>query len=109
MSYSESGEKRMKSLLALGVIAFLAGVPAFAQFGANNGALGGQFASRGMSRPLGGIPGPTVTTGLTPRGYMSRGSVRGGSRRQAVGYPYAYSIWVPDSFDYLPAQNPYGA
>jgi hypothetical protein len=112
--YPESGEKRMKTLLALGVVAFLATVPAFAQFGARSGALGGSNAAlRGMSRPLGGIPGPAVTTGLTPRGnFIGRNSGRGnlgsgGLRRPGLGYPYAYSIWVPDSFDYA-YQNPYG-
>jgi len=101
----------MKSLLALGVVAFLGVWPAFGQFGARNGALGGAFASRGRSRPLGGIPGPEVTTGLNPRGsFAGRGNFRGGSsRRGAIGFPYAYSIWVPDSFDYSAYLNPYGA
>ncbi|HWF07040.1 MAG TPA: hypothetical protein VG297_01185 [Bryobacteraceae bacterium] len=99
----------MKSVLAFGVISLLAVAPAFAQFGARSGALGGGFASRGMSRPLGGIPGPGFTTGLNSRGnFVGRnGSVRGGTRRPATGYPYAYSIWVPDSFDYLSYQNQY--
>lgn len=100
----------MKSLLAFGVTVLVVATPAFAQFGARSGALGGAFASQGISRPLGGIPGPGVTTGLNSRGsFVGRGPVRGGQRRAVVGYPYAYSIWVPDSFDYQAYQNPYGA
>jgi hypothetical protein len=105
----------MKSLLAFGVIA-LFGVagPASAQFGARSGALGGRFASNGISRPLGGIQRPGFT-GVIPnrnfsgRGFNGRGFNRGSSRRGVVGYPFAYSIWVPDSFDYEGYQNPYGA
>jgi hypothetical protein len=101
----------MQSVLVFTVISLVAVAPAAAQFGARSGALGGGFASRGMSRPLGGIAGPGFTTGLNSRGnFVGRnGSVRGGSRRSAIGYPYAYSIWVPDSFDYLGYQNQYSS
>jgi hypothetical protein len=100
----------MKTLLAFAVAALVVAAPVSAQFGARSGALGGAFASQGMSRPLGGIAGPGVTTGLNSRGnFVGRSPVRGGPRRGAIGYPYAYSIWVPDSFDALAYQNPYGA
>jgi hypothetical protein len=57
----------MKSLFAFVLPVVIAAsyvTPVAAQFGARSGSLGGGFASRGMSRPLGGIaPG---FTGLGP-------------------------------------------
>jgi hypothetical protein len=97
----------MKSLCAFGLpvvlAALLGAVPASAQFAAHSGSLGGNFASRGMSRPLGGIaPG---FTGLA----SSRNFNPTIQRRRPVGFPFAYSVWVPDYFDYLGAQNQYAA
>src|SRR5256885_16773949 len=59
-----------------------------------------------MSRPLGGIP--PGFTGLGPNRNLTGHNFNGNSRRP-LGYPYAYSVWVPDYFDYLSYQNqPYG-
>jgi hypothetical protein len=99
----------MNSLLAFGIVALIGVAPAAAQFGARSGALGGSFASRGISRPLGGIPGPTFPALSPNRNFSGRGTNRGKARPARVGYPFAYSIWVPDSFDYQSDQNPYGA
>jgi hypothetical protein len=100
----------MKSLFVLVLPVALAvsyATPADAQFGARSGALGGGFASRGMSRPLGGIsPG---FTGLGTNRNFSNRNFGGVPRRPIYGYPYAYSVWVPDSFDYLDYQNQYAA
>jgi hypothetical protein len=85
---------------------FLAVAPAAAQFG-GSGALGGRYLSRGVSRPLGGItPGFSGIGGN--RNGAGRNFNRGNTRRPQLGYPYAFSVWVPDSFDYLNLQNPYG-
>ena len=100
----------MKSLFVFVLPVFLTAfyvAPAAAQFGARSGALGGGFASRGMSRPLGGIP-PGFTGLETNRRFSNRNS-GGGPRRQFSGYPFAYSVWVPDYFDYLDYQNQYAA
>jgi hypothetical protein len=95
----------MKSLFAFRVHAFwvplvcAAGlaIPASAQFGARNGALGGNFASNGMSRPLGGIPTPVPT--IRPRyGLPVNRNPPVVGRRGGV-FPYAYSFYVPNYFD----------
>jgi hypothetical protein len=84
-------------------IGFIAGAPASAQYSMRTGSLGGNLASRAISRPLGG-----TTAGFTNFG-ASRYS-RGPSRAPLYGgYPYAYSVWVPDYFDYLNSQNQYPA
>ncbi len=99
----------MKTLLAFGLFVAMAAAPAAAQFG-GSGALGGRFASRGMSRPLGGItPG---FTGISPKqNFTGRGFNRGfgRGRRGPAGFPYAFSVWVPDYFDYLDYANQYAA
>jgi hypothetical protein len=94
----------MKSLFgkcALGlpfVVAGLLGVvPATAQLSMRTGSLGGSVGARGISRPLGGFA----------PGYANR-TYRGGTSRPLYGgYPYAYSVWVPDYFDYLNDQSQY--
>ena len=97
----------LRRLCALGLLAvglLLDATPAAAQFSMRTGALGGASGSRATSRPLGGF-GP---------GYNSSGINRrsSGSRGALYGYPYAYSVWVPDYYDYLDSQSqsasPYG-
>jgi hypothetical protein len=101
---------KARRLCALGLPIIVAGLvavaPAAAQFSMRTGALGGASGSRSMSRPLGGF-GP---------GYNSSGSRSyygsGASRGALYGYPFTYSVWVPDYFDYLNSQSqpssPYG-
>jgi hypothetical protein len=101
-------EVAVKSFCALGSLAIFGlifSAPAAAQFGARSGALGGSFTSRGLTRPLGGItPG---FTGLTPNRNLSNRN--NAFRRPLVGFPFAYSVWVPDAFDYMSYQNEYAA
>jgi hypothetical protein len=94
-------------LCALGLPVIAGGLfavaPAAAQFSLRTGALGGSLGSRTIGRPLGGF---------TP-GYANPRSNRNGAARTPLfGYPYTYSVWVPDYYDYLnsQAQNaaPYG-
>lgn len=93
----------MKSLWWCALVAGLLAVsPASAQFSMRTGALGGPVGARAMSHPLGGF-GP---------GYNGLGSnrySRGTSRTPLYGYPYAYSVWVPDYYDYLSDQSQYAA
>ena len=90
-----------------------------APLGARNGALGGgaapgALALHGMTHPLGGFaPIPGVNPGFN-NARTGRGFNGGNRRRQSSGYPYAYSVWVPDYFDYVDQTNqyygaPYGA
>lgn len=83
---------RIRSFFATGLFGGLCAIclasPAWAQFG-GSGALGGAFASRGISRPLGGVPSPRA------QGTYRR-SQRGG---YGYGLPYGYSVYVPDYFD----------
>jgi hypothetical protein len=65
--------------------------PAVAQFG-GGGSLGGSFASRGISRPLGGIQPPRAP-GLNHRGQFPQRGFGNGF------LPYGYSVYVPDYFD----------
>ncbi len=101
----------------LGLPVLLA-LPALAQvgaanLGAHNGALGGSAALGAMTHPLGGfsngfVPGySNGRFGIGSRGYNNFGSR--GNRRGPVGYPYAYSIWVPDYFDYVDQASQYYA
>jgi hypothetical protein len=89
---------KLRRLCALGLLAV---APAAAQFSMRTGALGGASGSRAMSRPLGGF-GP---------GYNSSGNrySSGASRGALYGYPYAYSVWVPDYYDYLNSQSQYAS
>jgi hypothetical protein len=121
-------EEAMTSLLAFrlaigtlggglfGIAALLfTGMPAAAQSNSSGNAL----ALRGMTHPLGGIantPGfvnPGVNPGFRPPAFATPGfnnnrNFNGGRRRQA-GFPYAYSVWVPDYFDNLNSGPAYGA
>lgn len=105
----------MKSLLAftLAIGGLLLPTPPvlaqLAQLGAHNGALGGSAALGAMTRPLGGFsPGFNNFNGSR---NINRNPVRRGGG--AYNYPYAYSVWVPDYFDYLNGTGsysvPYGA
>jgi hypothetical protein len=94
-------EIAMKTLFALGLV--IAVMPAAAQYSMRTGALGGSIGSRATSRPLGGFA-PGVT------GFGATRSFRGVSRTPLYGgYPFAYSVWVPDYFDYLNNQNQYAS
>lgn len=93
-------------LRAFGFIAFaglIAVAPAAAQYNMRVGSLGGGVAARAFSHPLGGF-----TPGFN--GFGSGRNFRNGPGRGPLyGYPFAYSVWVPDYFDYLSYQNQYAA
>jgi hypothetical protein len=109
-------EEAMKSLLtfslsagslSLAVLLF-SGMPAAAQSG-------NALALRGMTHPLGGIanvgpgfgnPGLRSPAFPTP-GFNTNRNFNGGRRRQS-GFPYAYSVWVPDYYDYSNVGAMYG-
>jgi hypothetical protein len=80
---------------------FFAGAVASAQL-AGTGALGGAYASQGISRPLGGISPSALRFGQT---QGSRG--RYASRPGVFAFPYAYSVYVPSYFDTLGDQGYY--
>jgi hypothetical protein len=112
----------LPALMAIGVLP-VATVPATAQvgaarLGAQNGALGGASALGAMTHPLGGFSNGFVPGFSNGRfGVGSNRSFNGAANnglnrnrgRGAVGFPYAYSVWVPDYFDYLNQAAPYGA
>lgn len=87
----------MKSLFALGGLfaALVTVVPAAAQYSMRTGSLGGSLGSRAFSRPLGGTTAAGRYSSATARAPLYS------------GYPYAYSVWVPDYFDYLNSQSQY--
>jgi hypothetical protein len=92
------------------LIAVLVGVaPASAQYSMRTGALGGSIGSRASSHPMGGTPPGFNGAGYGRSGYY--GSGYRGARRAPLygGYPYAYSVWVPDYFDYVNSQSQYAA
>ena len=91
----------MKSLSVLICAGLVCVIPGFAQYSLRTGALGGPVGARAFSRPLGGV-GPRFN-GFAA-GRFSRGNYRG-----PLGYPYVYSVWVPDYYDYLDYQNQYAA
>jgi hypothetical protein len=75
-----------------------------------------------MTHPLGGFSagyGPSGAVGYVPNfglarpPYGSRGNwgngYYGNGRQRLSGYPYVYSIWVPDYFDYLNDASQYYA
>ena len=86
------------------VCAIFMASPAAAQRGARANALGGSLASRGaMSHPLGGyVPNP----GLGVNRYgLNRGFRGYPYGRRPYVYPYGYSFYVPNYFDYLDADS----
>lgn len=97
----------------LGLLVITCGSVA-AQMGPHGGSLGGNgLALRGMTNPLGGIAGAPFNPafrnvqprlGINP-GINNRGFNNG--RRQVYGFPYAYSVWVPDYFNYLNDMSQY--
>jgi len=93
-----------RRLCALGLPVIFAGLvavsPAAAQLSLRTGALGGSLGSRTIGRPLGGFS-PGYTTSRTSR--------YGTTRTPLYGYPYTYSVWVPDYYDYLNSQSQAGA
>ncbi|MDP9053522.1 MAG: hypothetical protein M3N93_04360 [Acidobacteriota bacterium] len=96
----------MKSLLVFALATgstLFSVVPAAAQFGGRNGAPGGPAAFGAMARPLGGF-----SSGLNNFG-ASRNFNRTLPRRGFNNYPYAYSVWAPDYFDYLNGTGLYAA
>jgi len=94
-------------LCALGLSVVWVGLitvtPAAAQYSMRTGSLGGSIGSRATSRPLGGFA-PGFTGFGTGRNFRN-----GAARAPLYGYPFAYSVWVPDYFDYLNYQNQYPA
>ena len=111
----KAGEESMKSLLAFTLAIgglLIPATAASAQLGGHNGALGGGASLGATTRPLGGF-----SSGLNGfnRGNFNRGNFNRGAARRggAYNYPYAYSVWVPDYFDYLNGtgsySDPYGA
>lgn len=90
----------MRSLAVLILAGLFSAASAPAQYGMRTGALGGPAGARAWTRPLGGV-GPNLNYGNRP--YRN-----GYNRGRYNGYPYAYSIWVPDYFDYLDSQSQYG-
>jgi hypothetical protein len=107
------------------VVLIAASSPAAAQFGGSGGgrtpgATGANLALHSMTNPLGGFA-PIATPGLPPvarppvarppmgnyPGYVPGAPLYNARRYgRSVGYPYAYSVWVPDYFDYVD-QNQY--
>jgi hypothetical protein len=87
----------MKTFLAFAfpvLFAVTFALPAAAQHGGRASALGGRLAPTGaMSRPLGGFSAPTSGIGV------NRGFGRIGVGRSL--YPYGYSYYIPNYFDYL--------
>jgi hypothetical protein len=96
----------MRSLFAAGLSVFMAATFCSAQFrGAGTGALGGTYASPGISRPLGGI-GPSFP-GAFRFGQNQNSRGRYGTRSGLYPFPYAYSVYVPGYFDSLGDQGYY--
>lgn len=91
----------MKSLVFLMIAGLVAAFPGCAQFSMRTGSLGGPAGARAYSHPLGGV-GP----GFSGFGNVNSRNVR--NRGLLYGYPYAYSVWVPDYYDYLNYQSQYG-
>jgi hypothetical protein len=93
----------MKTFLGLALpIIYAAGfaLPAAGQHGGRSSALGGSLAPRGaMSRPLGGFSTPSPGLGA------NRGLGRAGVGRGL--YPYGYSYYIPNYFDYLDSGSYY--
>jgi hypothetical protein len=107
------------------VVLLAASSPAAAQVGGRvggrvSGATGPNLALHGMTNPLGGFA-PIATPGLPPvarppvarppvgnyPGYVPGAPLYNARRYgRSIGYPYAYSVWVPDYFDYVD-QNQY--
>ena len=98
--------------MRFGLPVLLAGLtavmPAAAQYSLRTGALGGNIGSRAFTRPLGGTNPGFNGAGYGRPGYYGSG-YRGGRRAPYAGYPYAYSVWVPDYYDYLDSQSQYAA
>jgi hypothetical protein len=99
----------MKFGLPVLLAGLIAVAPAAAQYSLRTGALGGNIGSRAFTRPLGGTTNPGFNGAGSGRpGYYGSG-YRGARRAPYAGYPYVYSVWVPDYFDYLDSQSQYAA
>jgi hypothetical protein len=112
-------EEAMKSLLAfsLAVGGLVIPLPrAMAQFGGHsggghNGAVSVPPALGAITRPLGGFA-PGIGNFNATRSFNFNNNFNRGSSRRGNGfnnYPYAYSVWVPDYFDYMNGTGAYGA
>ena len=89
----------MKSLGFLIIAGLVAAFPVSAQLSLRTGSLGGPASARAFSHPLGGFgPGFNGFSNLAGRAP---------NRRLLSGYPYAYSVWVPDYYDYLDYRSQY--
>jgi hypothetical protein len=96
----------MKSLGLLICAALICVVPGFAQYSLRTGALGGPTSARAFSHPLGGtFQGSGFNR--SPFNGSAVGRYSRGNYRGPLGYPYVYSLWVPDYYDYLDYQNQY--
>jgi hypothetical protein len=84
-------------------------MPAAAQYGLRTGALGGSIGSRAYTRPLGGTNPGFNGSGYGRSGYYGSGYRGAGRAPWYGGYPYVYSVWVPDYFDYVNSQSQYAA
>src|SRR5580658_4027240 len=92
------------------LLAGLAAVaPAAAQYSMRTGALGGSIGSRAISRPLGGTNPGFNGSGYGRPGFNGSGYRGAGRAPLYAGYPYAYSVWVPDYYDYVNSQSQYAA
>ncbi len=90
----------MKSLGPLVIAGLVASLPLAAQYSMRTGSLGGPVGAKAFSRPLGGFsPGFNGFGTLNTRSNRNRGLL--------YGYPYAYSVWVPDYYDYLDTRSQY--
>jgi hypothetical protein len=103
----------MKSLGILICAGLISVFPAAAQFSMRTGSLGGPASAGAFSHPLGGVVSargfsrPLGGAGSLYNGYAA-GRYARGKYRGTIGYPYVYSTWVPDYYDYLDYQNQSG-
>jgi hypothetical protein len=112
----------MKTFLVFSAMLVISTLPLAAQRGgAHVGGSSGNLALHGMTHPLGGFapgfgPGQHLNTGfnnVNPGfnngrfGTSLNRNFNNFGRRGVQGYPYAYSVWVPDYFDYLDQAGQY--
>jgi hypothetical protein len=99
----------MKFGLPVLLAGLVAVTPAAAQYSMRTGALGGSIGSRAISRPLGGTNPGFNGSGYARSGFYGSGYRGAGRGPLYAGYPYAYSVWVPDYYDYVNSQSQYAA
>jgi hypothetical protein len=99
----------VKLWLPVLIAGLVAVTPAAAQYSMRTGALGGSIGSRAISRPLGGTNPGFNGSGYGRSSYYGSGYRGAGRSPLYGGYPYAYSVWVPDYYDYVNSQSQYAA